>query len=320
MEWGGIQRLRAWLRGLTSSATVLAMFELARPDWIEILQSPDAQAVGARSLVLTAVGIEHEIRPTSDGHSLRVRVGDERVARLQLERWQRENVGWPEPEPTIELVASGWPGTCAFVLALFAQYQLQRIHGTAWVEQGLMDVGRIHAGEWWRCVTALGLHLDIVHVVGNMAFGAFFVFGVCQVFGSGFGLWSILCSGVFANVVESGIQDASHRSLGASTAVFAALGILAALRLPRPATTRKARLRKWVPLVAGLCLLGLLGDGGENTDRLGHLLGLLVGVVTGFAFSARASRWRDRLSIQLVSGVAAFVVVAGAWWIARHAR
>lgn len=283
------------------------------------MSSADANALSARSLVLTAVGIEHEIRPTSDGHSLRVRIGDERVARLQLERWQRENVGWPEPEPTIELVASGWPGTCAFVLALFAQYQLQRAHATEWVDRGLLDVGRVHAGEWWRCVTALGLHADIVHVAGNMAFGAFFVFGVCQVFGSGFGLWSVLCSGVFANALECVIQDEAHRSLGASTAVFAALGILAALRLPERATTRRARMRKWAPVVAGLCLLGLLGDGGENTDRLGHLLGMIVGVATGLVFSARARRWRDELSIQAIAGFAAFSVVASAWWLARHA-
>lgn len=283
------------------------------------MSSADANALSARSLVLTAVGIEHEIRPTSDGNSLRVRIGDERVARLQLERWQRENVGWPEPEPTIELVASGWPGTCAFVLALFAQYQLQRAHATEWVDRGLLDVGRVHAGEWWRCVTALGLHADIVHVAGNMAFGAFFVFGVCQVFGSGFGLWSVLCSGVFANALECVIQDEVHRSLGASTAVFAALGILAALRLPERATTRRARMRKWAPVVAGLCLLGLLGDGGENTDRLGHLLGMIVGVATGLVFSARARRWRDELSIQAIAGFAAFLVVASAWWLARHA-
>lgn len=79
-------------------------------------------------------------------------------------------------------------------------------------------------------------------------------------------------------------------------------------------------MRKWAPVVAGLCLLGLLGDGGENTDRLGHLLGMIVGVVTGLASSSRASRWRDRFSIQALTGLAAFTVVAGAWWIASHAR
>ncbi|MBL8767105.1 MAG: hypothetical protein JNL94_07070 [Planctomycetes bacterium] len=78
-------------------------------------------------------------------------------------------------------------------------------------------------------------------------------------------------------------------------------------------------MRKWAPVVAGLCLLGLLGDGGENTDRLGHLLGMIVGVATGLVFSARARRWRDELSIQAIAGFAAFLVVASAWWLARHA-
>ncbi|MBK6938716.1 MAG: rhomboid family intramembrane serine protease [Planctomycetes bacterium] len=296
------------------------MFEPPRAGWIEILRSTDVSALSARSLVLTATGIEHDVRPTSDGHALSVRVGDERAARLQLERWQRENVGWPEPEPTFELVGSGWPGTCAFVLVLFALYQFQRVHAVDWVDQGLLDVARVRAGEWWRCVTALFLHADVVHVAGNMAFGAFFVFGVCQVFGSGLGPWAVLCSGTAANAIECAIKEPTQRSLGASTAVFAALGILAALRMPERATTRKARMRKWAPLVAGLCLLGLLGQGGERTDVLGHLLGMLTGLVTGSVFGAGARRRRDRFLVQAIAGFAALALIVSAWWFARHAR
>ena len=69
-----------------------------------------------------------------------------------------------------------------------------------------------------------------------------------------------------ANVLNAWAQGAAHRSIGASTAVFAALGMLAAY------TWRQGFLRDtpWrariAPIVAGLGLLAFTGTAGENTD------------------------------------------------------
>ena len=80
-------------------------------------------------------------------------------------------------------------------------------------------------------------------------------------------------------------------SLGASTAVFAALGILSGLGVAETLRDR-ARL-PWVrisaPFLAGLVLLGWLGGGGghgSNTDVLGHVFGFSSGLVAGVATGA----------------------------------
>src|SRR5207237_9070410 len=61
-------------------------------------------------------------------------------------------------------------------------------------------------------------------------------------------------------------------SVGASTAVFGALGVLAALR--------QHRRRAWVPLGAGLALLAFLGPS-KRADLAGIICGFDWGVVLG---------------------------------------
>jgi membrane associated rhomboid family serine protease len=70
-------------------------------------------------------------------------------------------------------------------------------------------------------------------------------------------------------------------SIGASTAVFGALGIAAALAWQRGTSTGPG-LRRWVPLAGGVMLLALLGVGGERTDIGAHMAGFIVGGVLGF--------------------------------------
>ena len=76
-----------------------------------------------------------------------------------------------------------------------------------------------------------------------------------------------------------------YRSLGASTAIFAGLGLLTgrAIRVLR----RPGRPHPWramfAPLAAGITLLALFGAGGLQTDVGAHLMGFAAGLVLGFA-------------------------------------
>ncbi len=65
-------------------------------------------------------------------------------------------------------------------------------------------------------------------------------------------------------------------SIGASTAVFGALGALAAMP--------QLRRRAWMPLGAGLALLAFLGTS-KRADLAGHLCGFAAGVVLGATVS-----------------------------------
>ena len=106
---------------------------------------------------------------------------------------------------------------------------------------------------------------------------------------------------------------ASHWSVGASTAVFATLGLLAAYSWRRRDQEDRWAYR-WAPLVAGVILLGFTGAGGERTDVMAHLTGFAMGVLAGVAHA----RWRvprGRLA-QGVAGLSALLALVCAWALA----
>ena len=115
------------------------------------------------------------------------------------------------------------------------------------------------------------------------------------------------------------MQTPAHSSAGASTAVFATLGLLAAYGWRQ----RHAIVERWAyryaPILAGVALLAFLGVGGERTDVLAHLAGFVTGAMAGW-WHGRASRGAAlRGRGQLLLGVLAIAVVVAGWWIALAA-
>nr|WP_246418238.1 rhomboid family intramembrane serine protease [Haloferula luteola] len=160
----------------------------------------------------------------------------------------------------------------------------------------LNDARRVwEDGEWWRAFTALFLHADAGHLLGNLLIGGSFCVMVGTVFGAGRGWALILASGFLGNLATGWIHwhfDEPFRSLGASTATFGALGLIVGAGLVRSWRERRYGALKplMVPLAAGGCLLSLYGAGGENTDVLGHLCGTGMGVVLGILMTLWLSR------------------------------
>ena len=176
---------------------------------------------------------------------------------------------------------------------------------------------RSGAGEWWRAITALTLHYDQAHLLGNLLFGVVIGSLAGRLFGPGIAWASILAAGACANYLEMLIAPPPHRAVGASTAVFAALGLLTGF-------TWRLRLRaaerfryRWAPLFAGVCLLGLLGTGAggaEKVDVLGHVLGFAAGTALGWMFvrDGMPRLHRGRVP-QFAAGALALLAVAAAW-------
>src|SRR6185369_4433376 len=108
------------------------------------------------------------------------------------------------------------------------------------------------------------LHADLTHLLSNVTIGGIFIILLCRELGSGLA-WSLLLgSGALGNLVNALVQAPTHRSVGASTAVFGAVGILAAISMVR---YRHHLQRRWfIPVAAGLALLAILGTEGKNTD------------------------------------------------------
>jgi rhomboid protease GluP len=230
------------------------------------------------SLVLEQEGIRHELRRVDDAHwALEIDDTDAARAETAIAAFERENPPEARPpegvlHPTEGAVASG----VTFALALLGMYLRTgpESAGSPWFERGSADAAAILKGEWWRAVTALTLHADAAHVAGNAALGGLLLALLARSVGPGIGSVLMLLAGAAGTFAAAGLIRHEFVSIGASTAVFGALGILAAL-------PRHSR-RVWMPLVGGLALLALLGTS-KRADLAGHLCGFLSGVVAGAA-------------------------------------
>jgi membrane associated rhomboid family serine protease len=168
-------------------------------------------------------------------------------------------------------------------------------------------------GEWWRAVTALTLHADARHLLGNAVSGVLLVTAVCRQLGPGLGLWLLLLAGAGGNAITAAAHGGNHVSVGASTALFGALGLLAALRIAPGRVGTRAR-RAWVVGAASLLLLALFGVGPE-ADILAHLFGFLVGGGLGLLTTRALLRLPPPPAQWVLLGLAG-LTVAGAWVVA----
>ena len=152
--------------------------------------------------------------------------------------------------------------------------------------------------------------------LGNVLFGAVAGIAAARLPGPGVAWAGVLGAATLANFVEALIAPAAHRAVGASTAVFAALGLLAGMAWRQRLSLRERRWYRWGPLIAGVCLLTLLGAGSAHVDVLGHALGFAFGLLVGWIYvRANIPEKRGRL-LQVVTGAGAVLLVGVAWFLA----
>jgi rhomboid protease GluP len=243
------------------------------------------------------------------------------LARQELAHYAAERQIKRETLPVTQPFAGAAIGAIGFtaILLLVAYCAGINLFGADWLSLGAVSAGA-GGGEWWRAVTALTLHLDQAHLLGNLLFGIGAGVLASRIFGPGLAWASILAAGAVANFVEMLIAPLSHRSVGASTAVFAALGLLAGFAWRQRLTLRERWLYRWAPLIAGISLLAWLGAGSVQVDVLGHLLGFVNGVALGWVYARTGLPLNRRIGAQLAAGVAAVAMVCVAWAVAlRHA-
>lgn len=277
-------------------------------------------AVAELGLVLMAVAIDHEI--DFDGHEwcLRVREADARAAKDELASYRFENQPETTAPHTVPTVDSGWLGVFGYLLVIWALPTLEGLgaFGLDWREAGVMHAERVTDGEWWRTITALTLHGDIAHLVGNSLFGAVFGLFVGRYVGSGAGWLLVLFAGGLGNGLNALIQPDPFRSVGASTATFAALALVATFVWRRGYMRGWDWRRRFAPVFGGIALLAYTGFGGENTDVMAHLTGFGFGTLLG-AVAASLDLRRLGVSGQVLCGAAALGLVWWAWSLAGAA-
>jgi membrane associated rhomboid family serine protease len=277
------------------------------------------------SLVLQSQAIDSslEFRPT--GWVVRVAEPDRARAQSAIDEYEAENADWP-PKRVRDVPrhapSAFIPIAFAALAFFFAFVTGPSRDGSVWFRLGTADA-RLLFAEPWRMVTALTLHGDGKHVLGNLISGSIFGAAVSRRLGAGGGLLAIVVAGFAGNAANAlyHLSD-GHRSIGASTAVFAAVGLLAALQVwaHRAApTTRTSRLLTVLgPVVGGLALLGSLGASPQSdlwAHLYGFLAGVVIGLVVGFVQHRRGEPPR-RVWPQLLLGAAGLGIVLGSWQLA----
>jgi rhomboid protease GluP len=285
-------------------------------DPVVLVQARSRRQLDEAALVLRAVGIAHGFRVEDGLSTLVVPRRQLSAARHELERYTAENPVDPAPresKPSRVLVPV-WPGLIAYAAVLVFVYVEQAgVTDNPVTLQGRLDAARFLSGEWWRCVTALCLHVDAPHLAGNLMFGAAFGALLAQLVGNGVGWTAILLGGALGNALDAWVQPLGHVSMGASTAVFSALGILTALSLRLHAQLRDGRIRRWAPLVMGIALLGFLGTGGTRTNVPAHALGFATGLGLGALLTPAVRQRAPGAGVQWLVGAMGVTLLALAW-------
>lgn len=257
-----------------------------------------AEALDA-SLLLEAVGIPHELYGIPDDRWL-VAVDDAAVAAAQraLDDYAQENA------PSVRAVDPEYGDSLVGFVAALALIVSAMLIGpradTVWFRRGSADAARIVAGEWWRAFTALSLHADAGHAAGNAVAAGILLTALARRLGPAIAVWVALAAGVAGNLATAFSVRANYDSVGASTAVFGALGTLSALQAPGR--------RAWITLGAGVALLGFLGTG-ARADLLAHLYGFIAGALLGLPLrllrAPRRTPWQPLLALGAPGLVAA---------------
>lgn len=266
-----------------------------------------------RSLVVAAMEAPHWVLRREQEFALCVEPASAAEVAEELERFEAERTDSPAPAAaettagfsTISLFVCGW--------ILGGLYAVEVAGPQWWTERGTASSRAIMGGEWWRTFTALTLHADLGHLGANLAAGLVYAAFLLPILGSGWTWLFIVLAGAAGNWLNAwGHRDVEHLSIGASTAVFAALGILVAAQCAmRTLALRQVRAREFLlPVGAGLGLLAYLGVGDQQTDYMAHFFGLLAGAPFGAAgvwlrLGTRTPRWAQAVLAWSAAGLMA---------------
>lgn len=275
-----------------------------------------------RGLVVAARELPHWIVRDGDAWVLRVEERSRALVLQELAAFEAEERARPPaaPEAPVEKLRTGSLYVAGWLLGM--SFLAQQLGGEPWLERGAArSTAILEQGEWWRTVTALTLHGDAAHLAANIASGLLFAAFVIPHFGTGLAWLGIVLAGAFGNALNAwGYRGEMHSSIGASTAVFGALGLLIGAEFVARLSSHATRSR-WqlvLPLGAGLALLAFLGVGeeGRNVDIMAHLWGFAAGLPMGALAAAWRVKARTPRAMQQGAALLAVGLLGAAWWLA----
>jgi membrane associated rhomboid family serine protease len=176
---------------------------------------------------------------------------------------------------------------------------------------GALERGHVWAGQWWRLVTSIFLHVGVVHLLANSLFGFSWCRVVERMLGHGRFLALYLLAGVGASATSLLFHDVL--SAGASGALFGMIGATLAIH--------RRLLPGWGPFLKSRMTLSVAGQLTAWTvlalsvdlpfDHAAHGGGLVVGALATWLMTRPSPR---RTAAWLPLGLALAALVAAAVW------
>jgi membrane associated rhomboid family serine protease len=273
------------------------------------------EKANAYGLVLTSSGLPYTVRRSENFWQLWVDEAIYNKAHYIITQYNWENERHAEPgdmapgDDKTQTSGKTYSGlwVCLFLLACHVLVTMSDDRGKI-VSQCGSSAAHILDGELYRTATSLLLHANYAHLAGNLAGIAIFGTAVCMVAGNGVGWLMILISGMIGNLVNAILFRLGHNSIGASTAVFGAIGIIAAYQFYTKLKTADRRVKAWLPLAGGLALLGFLGSG-EHTDITAHLFGFVAGLCLGILYASRFNHIKGKINQNSWMAVTILIIV-----------
>lgn len=244
----------------------------------------DAARTDLVVLILSSQEIRSNIKYRTDTFDILVSPVDISKALRAVTTYDRENKFFRTRLQQSDLKLSSFKSYTAFaIMILISVIHILCIeYGIH--EQIILRFGAssffIQQGDTFRAVTALFLHTDTSHLLGNIAGMLIFAAPLISVAGFGKGSFLLLASGTTGNLITAWMHQTVRISIGSSTAVMGAAGLLAAYQM----TQKKSfSINIFMPLLAAATLVGLFSQG-ENTNLSAHVFGFLSGLVFGLIF------------------------------------
>jgi membrane associated rhomboid family serine protease len=213
--------------------------------------------------------------------------------------------------------------TKALLLVLAAVFVLELVKSGGGTPTGrtLFDMGALFPpyvafhGQWWRLVTVMFLHANLIHIAFNA--WALWIFG--QFVESSLGRWSFLAiffvSAFIGSVASYAFGPVQELGVGASGGIVGLFGAFIVYNLRRRhLEMARGNLRLALILILLNSILPLLGGtlGIGTIDYRAHLGGLVAGFVIGAALEA-PRRYRRLVQVAAVAGLVVVGIAVVAW-------
>ncbi len=183
---------------------------------------------------------------------------------------------------------------------------LQALDGGTLINFGAMYPPYIHAGQWWRLVTAGFLHGGIIHILMN----SWVLFDLGAQTEEFFGTSRMIVIYFAATVGGFWVSEHfAHLSVGASAGIFGLIGAMIAFGMKEQSTYGTALRSFYVRWALYGVVLGFIIP---NIDMAAHLGGLASGFVVGYLAGAprltgnSERAWRAVATLCIVATAAAF--------------